>query len=165
MQGWPERTSLGTGVWLDLPDWEKAFWKMWIRIWSDLGIVCFREKFARGTTGKQRLLAFISPGPCFFSSLQCPSVLKGKGQDGRFEGDLRTDPTACPEDEAKMELVGKGLGCDLIVRQSLVQASKSQSSRPGCSIQSFYWGRAQLLMKSLGQIEQKKAACQLKPLL
>lgn len=44
----------------------------------------------------------------FLITLNAPSVLKGKEQDGRFKGDLKTNPTACPEGSGQDGACGEG---------------------------------------------------------
>ena len=73
------------------------------------------------------------------------------------------------QQQTKMELVGKGLGCGLIVRQSFAQTSKSESSRPRCSIYCLL-GEGTAKVGAVADVESrtdraKKAACQLSPLL
>lgn len=54
-----------------------------------------------------------------------------------------------------MELVRKGLGSDWIIRQSLTQASKSQSSRPGCSKQVFLLGKGREQVGAVADVQSR----------
>lgn len=118
-----------------MPDWAQAFKKMLIGIWSNFGLVCFHEKFGRRTMGEAEAFSLHFPRPVFFLvTLNVPLYSKEMSKKGDSKVIWGLNQQPAQKMQAKMELVGKGLGCDLIVRQSLAQTSESQSSRPGCSI-------------------------------
>lgn len=143
---------------------------MLIGIWSNFGLVCFHEKFGRRTMGEAEAFSLHFPRVMFFLvTLNVPLYSRERSKKGDSKVIWGLNQQPAQKMQAKMELVGKGLGCDLIVRQSLAQTSESQSSRPGCSIQCLL-GKGTAQVGAVADVESridraKKAACQLSPLL
>lgn len=93
--------------------------------------------------GEAEAFSLHFPRPLFSLIFQFSLVLKGKGKKGDSEVIWGLN-----QQQTKMGLVGKGLGCGLIVRQFFAQTSKSRAQGLVAPY-TVYWVRGQ---HRLGQL-------------
>ena len=87
---------------------------MLIGIWSNFGLVCFHEKFGRRTRGKTEAFSLHFPRPMFFLvTFNVPLYSKERSKMGNSKVIWGLTQPLVQKMQAKMGLVGKGLGCDL----------------------------------------------------